>query len=30
LHWDAKALKAVNCPEADKFLAAAYRQGWKL
>jgi Oxidoreductase family, C-terminal alpha/beta domain len=28
LHWDAKALKATNCPQADPFIKAEYRQGW--
>jgi hypothetical protein len=28
LHWDAKALKATNCAEADRYLRAEYRQGW--
>jgi len=30
LTWDAKNLKAVGCPEADKFLRRPYRDGWKL
>jgi predicted dehydrogenase len=30
LTWDAKNLKAVGCPEADKFLRREYRQGWTL
>ena len=30
LAWDAKALKATNCPEADKFIRPAYREGWTL
>jgi len=28
--WDAKNLKAVGCPEADKFIRRQYRKGWKL
>jgi predicted dehydrogenase len=28
LHWDAKALKATNCAEADGYLRASYREGW--
>jgi predicted dehydrogenase len=28
--WDAKNLKAVACPEADKFIKRKYRQGWWL
>lgn len=30
LHWDAKALKATNCPEADAFIRREYRAGWRL
>jgi len=30
INWDAKALKAVNCPKADAFLRKEYRKGWKL
>lgn len=30
LEWDAAALKATNCPEADKFIKREYRSGWKL
>ena len=30
LQWDSKALKATNCPEADKFINLEYRTGWKL
>jgi predicted dehydrogenase len=30
LQWDAKTLKATNCPEADKFLSKEYRKGWTL
>ncbi|HLK55986.1 MAG TPA: Gfo/Idh/MocA family oxidoreductase [Chthonomonadaceae bacterium] len=30
LAWDAKALKATNCPEADAILRPHYRTGWKL
>lgn len=30
IEWDAAALKAKNCPAADKFIAKAYRQGWEL
>jgi len=30
LTWDARNLKAVGCPEADKFLRRPYREGWKL
>ncbi len=29
LHWDADAMKAVNAPEADKFIRREYRKGWK-
>jgi len=30
LTWDAKNLRAVGCPEADKFISRQYREGWKL
>ena len=30
LDWDAKNLKATNCPEADKYIHKTYRQGWTL
>jgi predicted dehydrogenase len=30
LEWDAAALAAVNCPEADRYLRRDYREGWKL
>ncbi len=30
LEWDAKGLKAVNCPDADQYLRRAYRAGWEL
>ena len=30
LQWDAKNLKAKNCPEADKYIRRQYRKGWKL
>ena len=28
--WDAKNLKATNCPEADHFIHREYRSGWAL
>ena len=30
LEWDAKTLKAPNCPEADKFISKEYRKGWEI
>jgi len=30
LQWDAPALKAKGCPEADQFVTKKYRQGWVL
>ena len=30
LEWDAANLKAVNCPEADKYIHKQYREGWTL
>jgi len=29
-NWDAKSLKAINCPEADAFIRREYREGWTL
>jgi len=28
LDWDPAAMKAVNCPEADRYLRPPYRQNW--
>ena len=30
LQWDAKNLKATNCPQADALIRREYRQGWTL
>ena len=30
LEWDAEALRARNCPQADQFIQHRYRQGWKI
>jgi predicted dehydrogenase len=30
LHWDAKNLKAADCPRAEPFLRRPYRKGWTL
>ena len=30
LEWDAKNLRAGNCPEADEFIQHHYRAGWKI
>jgi hypothetical protein len=30
LEWDARAMKATNCPEADRLIRKTYREGWKL
>jgi predicted dehydrogenase len=30
LDWDAKNLKATNCPEADKYISKQYRAGWEV
>jgi predicted dehydrogenase len=30
LTWDAKNLKAIGCPEADRFIRREYREGWTL
>lgn len=28
LEWDAQAVKATNCPEADKYIRTEHRAGW--
>ncbi|MEI7946451.1 MAG: Gfo/Idh/MocA family oxidoreductase [bacterium] len=30
LEWDAKSMKATNCPEADRLFSRKYRDGWTL
>jgi len=30
INWDAKRMKAVNCPKADKIIHPTYRKGWTL
>jgi predicted dehydrogenase len=30
LEWDPAALKATNCPEAEKFIRKQYREGWSV
>ena len=30
LDWDAKNLKAPNCPEADQYISKQYRKGWEV
>ncbi len=30
LEWDARKLRAANCPEAEPFIQHRYRKGWKL
>ena len=30
LAWDAEALKATNCPNADRYVRRTYRTGWTL
>lgn len=30
LKWDAKNMRATNCPEADQFIRKTYRDGWVL
>ena len=30
LQWDAKNLKAINAPEADKYIRREYRKGWSI
>jgi predicted dehydrogenase len=30
IEWDAEAMKATNCPEADQYIRREYRKGWTL
>ena len=30
LQWDAKSLKATNCPEANQYIDKKYRAGWEV
>ncbi len=30
LQWDGEAMKAANCPEAERFVHPEYRKGWSL
>ncbi len=30
LIWDAEAMKATNCPDADQYIHREYRKGWSL
>lgn len=30
IEWDATAMRAVSCPEADQFIQREYRKGWTL
>ena len=30
INWDAKNLKAINCPRADQYIRKEYRKGWTL
>jgi hypothetical protein len=30
IHWDAKAMKFTDAPEADKYLKESYRSGWEI
>jgi hypothetical protein len=30
LDWDAKNLKATNCPQVDQYIRKTYRKGWTL
>src|SRR5205085_5193466 len=30
IEWDAKAMRCINAPEAQKFLTREYRKGWEL
>ena len=28
IEWDAQAMRAIGCPEADEFIRREYRKGW--
>jgi predicted dehydrogenase len=30
ISWDAEQMKAINCPQADRYIRREYRQGWEL
>jgi len=30
LEWDARNMRATNCPEADQYLSRPYRKGWEV
>ncbi len=30
IYWDAKNMRAINCPKADYFVNRPYRKGWTL
>lgn len=30
INWDARRLRAINCPKADKFIRPTYRKGWTI
>jgi hypothetical protein len=30
IEWDARAMKAKGCPEADRFVKPEFRQGWTM
>ena len=30
IEWDARKLRATNCPEADQYIRREYRKGWEL
>jgi predicted dehydrogenase len=30
IDWDAASMRALNCPEADKFIRPGFRRGWSL
>jgi hypothetical protein len=30
INWDARRMRAVNSPKADKLVRPAYRKGWTL
>lgn len=30
IEWDSASMRAVNCPEADRFVRPEFRNGWSL
>ncbi len=30
IEWDARSMRAIDCPEADRYIRREYRKGWTL